>query len=59
MIDLADINSKIVNAEKRLKSAIRNNFSLHSINLIRDNLNYLKERKEELKKLKHRPEGKA
>ncbi len=57
MIDLADLEDKIIDVEKRLKTAISDNFSANSINQIRDNLNYLKDRKHELLQISNRVES--
>jgi hypothetical protein len=56
MIDLKDIDIKITDMETSLKSAITENFSVNSINQIRDNINYMKDRKNELIKVRNRLE---
>lgn len=52
MIDLKNIDTKITDLEIKLKSAITENFSVNSINQIRDNINYMKDRKNELTRVR-------
>ncbi len=52
VIDLKNIDIKITDLEIKLKSAITDNFSVTSINQIRDNINYMKDRKNELTRVR-------